>query len=331
MITGREKFPVWVGCLLTSNVPSAEFRTTFQHFGGKRRYFAGVCGWSSSCRRSGDESETEREREREREERERERERERELSEKINGGLAEMDEGKVYRKMTPLNQERVAIKCSKIARADAIKKIPRAGELGNKSSCANLCSEDYPRIAIPRESKETCNRRLRGKERNNNPSGMQDKQLEARIFPRAKMGNEGIWATLSTGVLKSRRRWSEVRTTASERRGWGETGDPRENPPTSGVVRHNYPHAIIRQRPRRESNPVLLGGRRACVELSLLDLGRAATSTAKEADLVTLVQAPGSIPICRSQLHIGRLLSQWKATIGPAFSRRCQNTVWTNG
>ncbi|KAJ8891097.1 hypothetical protein PR048_010607 [Dryococelus australis] len=38
------------------------------------------------------------------------------------------------------------------------------------------------------------------------------------------------------------------------------TGDPRENQPTSGIVRHEF---HIRERPRRESNPVHAGaGRR---------------------------------------------------------------------
>ncbi|KAJ8867471.1 hypothetical protein PR048_031273 [Dryococelus australis] len=36
----------------------------------------------------------------------------------------------------------------------------------------------------------------------------------------------------------------------------GETGDPRENPPTIGIVAARFPHAKIRGPPRRELNPV---------------------------------------------------------------------------
>ncbi|KAJ8871243.1 hypothetical protein PR048_027549 [Dryococelus australis] len=39
--------------------------------------------------------------------------------------------------------------------------------------------------------------------------------------------------------------------------GVGERGNPRENPPNSGIV----PHAKIRVQPRRKSNPARLGGR----------------------------------------------------------------------
>ncbi|KAJ8886198.1 hypothetical protein PR048_012407 [Dryococelus australis] len=44
----------------------------------------------------------------------------------------------------------------------------------------------------------------------------------------------------------------------------GETGDPRENPPTSGIVRHDSHtrNPTRGERPRRESSPVHLGGRR---------------------------------------------------------------------
>ncbi|KAJ8878767.1 hypothetical protein PR048_019353 [Dryococelus australis] len=43
----------------------------------------------------------------------------------------------------------------------------------------------------------------------------------------------------------------------------GETGDTRENPPTNEIVWARFPHAKIRGRPRRDSNSVRLGGRRA--------------------------------------------------------------------
>ncbi|KAJ8867679.1 hypothetical protein PR048_031482 [Dryococelus australis] len=42
----------------------------------------------------------------------------------------------------------------------------------------------------------------------------------------------------------------------------GEAGDPRENPPTSRIVRARFPRAKVRERPRRESNPVRQVGRR---------------------------------------------------------------------
>ncbi|KAJ8882832.1 hypothetical protein PR048_014646, partial [Dryococelus australis] len=44
-------------------------------------------------------------------------------------------------------------------------------------------------------------------------------------------------------------------------KGAGEMGDPRGNPPTSGIVRHDSHMRKSRGRHRRESNPVLLGGR----------------------------------------------------------------------
>ncbi|KAJ8895949.1 hypothetical protein PR048_001290 [Dryococelus australis] len=42
----------------------------------------------------------------------------------------------------------------------------------------------------------------------------------------------------------------------------GETGCPRENPPTGGIVRHDYQRRKILEQPRRETNPVRQGERR---------------------------------------------------------------------
>ncbi|KAJ8882837.1 hypothetical protein PR048_014651 [Dryococelus australis] len=43
-------------------------------------------------------------------------------------------------------------------------------------------------------------------------------------------------------------------------KGRGKTGYPRENPPTSGIVLARFPHVNIWKRPRKESNPIRLGG-----------------------------------------------------------------------
>ncbi|KAJ8869933.1 hypothetical protein PR048_028944 [Dryococelus australis] len=78
--------------------------------------------------------------------------------------------------------------------------------------------------------------------------------------------SEEIWAALNIEVLRAdegeaRRVWCSA---GMKRR--GETGEPRENPPISGVVQHDFhvrkPHVKIRERPRRESKQDRLGGRR---------------------------------------------------------------------
>ncbi|KAJ8876703.1 hypothetical protein PR048_021150 [Dryococelus australis] len=43
----------------------------------------------------------------------------------------------------------------------------------------------------------------------------------------------------------------------------GETAEPRENPPASGIIRHDSHNVKILERPRRGLNPVCVGGRRA--------------------------------------------------------------------
>ncbi|KAJ8866584.1 hypothetical protein PR048_032443 [Dryococelus australis] len=48
--------------------------------------------------------------------------------------------------------------------------------------------------------------------------------------------------------------------------GVGGTGDPRENPPISGIVRGRFPLAKIQDRPSRGMNPVRRGGRRLRVK-----------------------------------------------------------------
>ncbi|KAJ8872440.1 hypothetical protein PR048_026044 [Dryococelus australis] len=59
-------------------------------------------------------------------------------------------------------------------------------------------------------------------------------------------------------LCRAKRKWS---STGNEM--VGETGYPRENPPTSPIVHHNPPLMKIREWPGRGLNPIRLGGRRA--------------------------------------------------------------------
>ncbi|KAJ8872619.1 hypothetical protein PR048_026227 [Dryococelus australis] len=56
--------------------------------------------------------------------------------------------------------------------------------------------------------------------------------------------------------LESRRGWSKASVQQRRDVGTGETGDPRENPPTSGHRPARFPHPKTRERPGLGSNPV---------------------------------------------------------------------------
>ncbi|KAJ8890635.1 hypothetical protein PR048_010144 [Dryococelus australis] len=74
-----------------------------------------------------------------------------------------------------------------------------------------------------------------------------------------------VWAALEV----SRSDEGEVRRVqkSAEMQEWGETGDPRENRRTSGIVRHESHMRKSGGRPRRESNSVRLGRRRVVLPL----------------------------------------------------------------
>ncbi|KAJ8891813.1 hypothetical protein PR048_004367 [Dryococelus australis] len=73
-----------------------------------------------------------------------------------------------------------------------------------------------------------------------------------------EMENGEIWATVIIWVLKSRRGRSEGSMEQRRHANSGGNGRYRENPPTGSIVRQDLPHAKIRARPRRDSNPVRL-------------------------------------------------------------------------
>ncbi|KAJ8867577.1 hypothetical protein PR048_031379 [Dryococelus australis] len=90
-----------------------------------------------------------------------------------------------------------------------------------------------------------------------------------------------IWSTLNNQVLRAdggemRREWSSVGM-----QGWRETGGSRENPPNSGIVRHDSHLRKSGRGPRRESNPVRHGHLRAEVERSTREEGNADANTAR--------------------------------------------------
>ncbi|KAJ8883843.1 hypothetical protein PR048_015698 [Dryococelus australis] len=68
-----------------------------------------------------------------------------------------------------------------------------------------------------------------------------------------------IWASLNIEVLRADK--GGTRYGAAPECKAGETEDPRENPPVSGIIRHDS-HEEFLEQPGRKSNPVRLGGRR---------------------------------------------------------------------
>ncbi|KAJ8895130.1 hypothetical protein PR048_000455 [Dryococelus australis] len=68
-----------------------------------------------------------------------------------------------------------------------------------------------------------------------------------------------IWAALSIEFLRASEGEARLVWSSGRNERPGETGDPRENHPTSGDIRYDYHMPKFAERPRRKSNPVQQG------------------------------------------------------------------------
>ncbi|KAJ8883910.1 hypothetical protein PR048_015765 [Dryococelus australis] len=74
-------------------------------------------------------------------------------------------------------------------------------------------------------------------------------------------GREEVWVAVNIEVLRAEEGEVSTELRRNENGGGGERGDPRENPADQRNRQARSLHAKIRDQPRRESNPVRLGGR----------------------------------------------------------------------
>ncbi|KAJ8870404.1 hypothetical protein PR048_029425 [Dryococelus australis] len=111
------------------------------------------------------------------------------------------------------------------------------------------------RQAVARTGREpTLTREGVGGATSTRPSPRQTRSLLRRAHPFPSPCSRWDDAVLRGDGDEGRRGWS-----SAGMKGRGEMGDPRENPPTSSIVRHDSHMRGSGDDPRRESNPVLLG------------------------------------------------------------------------